>query len=773
VDGSNSFDKFLESFKNNGVLKKGISQDFLQGLSLYIDDMRILKNICNEFLIYNNSISTTEQDPNKMLALIAYKNIFPQDFSDLQFGKGFMFEIIGGKGKKRLIELENNELEEKIKLNEDKIKRVQTEGLNEDELSLFYAKKIQIPHWYALSPAERKKQLLSLENNNQYKRIINEYKERISYIKENCIANLENEIANFESAKNALNGRRISELITRENIDDFFKDTVFISETGQKEPFNIIKDSPYFDMIKYLVREGYINETYSDYMTYFYENSLICNDKIFLRSVTDKKAKEWNYKLDNPELVVSLLSLSDFDQEETLNYSLFNWLLSDYVGKKNYKEKALRFILQIKERQKLSFILEYSETTNNISNMIYVFGKEWQDFIAELFFKYGINKPSNTFRLEDKFLQKYAYTLFLLCTLKDNILNSGYLEYLNEESRKKLVEYVSNDVYFLSQDFFSFEQTIQKIAQLEEMTEKAALVRMEMAKVHAKSQKAISNIATGIKLFGILFTKINAKIANKQLLEQVYKNDSYVINFDNIVTMLTTFYKEIDITLVNSQNYTLIMSDKESPLAEYVNRNIDDYMDVVLKNCNNKISDSHEMVISILNNPDINITKKEKYIEYLYTEILNLTDIEDTSLWGNLLQNAKSVRMFNEILKFLRKNYKDFLFITENYEELDEDSKEEILSIAIDRISKIVANPENINRKLLTDLLESDKVDSDDKSEIFSFLFPDAKDEEKECWLTLGYVEFLKLYQKNRPTKYDNTSKNEKTSENVQNTTLS
>lgn len=41
----------------------------------------------------------------------------------------------------------------------------------------------------------------------------------------------------------------------------------------------------------------YIDETYADYMTYFYENSLSRIDKTFLRSVTDRKAKEYTYQL--------------------------------------------------------------------------------------------------------------------------------------------------------------------------------------------------------------------------------------------------------------------------------------------------------------------------------------------------------------------------------------------------------------------------------------------------------------------------------------------
>ena len=53
VDGSNSYDQFIEHLKNNN-LQNELDSKFLQGLSLYVDDMRLLKNICNEFLVYYN-----------------------------------------------------------------------------------------------------------------------------------------------------------------------------------------------------------------------------------------------------------------------------------------------------------------------------------------------------------------------------------------------------------------------------------------------------------------------------------------------------------------------------------------------------------------------------------------------------------------------------------------------------------------------------------------------------------------------------------------------
>ena len=69
VDSSNSYDKFIALLKKSELYEK-FNESFLQGLSLYVDDMRLLKNIYNEFLIYYNRLNITELDCNKMLAII-------------------------------------------------------------------------------------------------------------------------------------------------------------------------------------------------------------------------------------------------------------------------------------------------------------------------------------------------------------------------------------------------------------------------------------------------------------------------------------------------------------------------------------------------------------------------------------------------------------------------------------------------------------------------------------------------------------------------------
>jgi hypothetical protein len=65
-------------------------------------------------------------------------------------------------------------------------------------------------------------------------------------------------------------------------------------------------------------------------MTYFYETSLSRIDKTFLRSITDKKAKEFKYQLKNPALITDRKSES------------LKWMYLDVVANESCLAKVLR-----------------------------------------------------------------------------------------------------------------------------------------------------------------------------------------------------------------------------------------------------------------------------------------------------------------------------------------------------------------------------------------------------------------------------------------------
>ena len=69
LDSSNSYNKIKEYLESAGVYEQ-FDDHFLRGISLYIDDLRIVKNIFNEFLIYNRKLNSIELDVNNLFTII-------------------------------------------------------------------------------------------------------------------------------------------------------------------------------------------------------------------------------------------------------------------------------------------------------------------------------------------------------------------------------------------------------------------------------------------------------------------------------------------------------------------------------------------------------------------------------------------------------------------------------------------------------------------------------------------------------------------------------
>ncbi|MGC3636785.1 hypothetical protein ACPTI9_13425 [Enterococcus faecium] len=138
VDSSNSFDQLLSIFERNKV-KKDFNINIIRKISFYIDDMRLLKNINNEYIIYKSRLRSISLDCNKLIAMITYKNLFPEDFSLFQSGVGYINSVI--KSKERILSKEIQKLSDEIELLNSSINIAKKEHLNDiDELDALYLK---------------------------------------------------------------------------------------------------------------------------------------------------------------------------------------------------------------------------------------------------------------------------------------------------------------------------------------------------------------------------------------------------------------------------------------------------------------------------------------------------------------------------------------------------------------------------------------------------------------------------------------------------------
>lgn len=92
VDSKTSENKLIELLKD---IENRPSGSVIANISLYVDDMRLLKSIVNEYIVYSKIVPLNKinLEADKLFALIILKNIFPNEFDLLQEDKGFIVEV--------------------------------------------------------------------------------------------------------------------------------------------------------------------------------------------------------------------------------------------------------------------------------------------------------------------------------------------------------------------------------------------------------------------------------------------------------------------------------------------------------------------------------------------------------------------------------------------------------------------------------------------------------------------------------------------------------
>lgn len=161
INPSNSKAKLKAALHARGFEDDEIPDDDLSEMAFFIQDMRILTNIANEYSQYRNKL----YDPNKknlnltkLLAMIVYKNYFPNDFAQLHRREGSVYKCLSSK---RLFVAEALKvLDTKTKQLEEKKKRIEeNEHLKESDLRYLFLQELREAVYVSMS---------SIQIDNQY-----------------------------------------------------------------------------------------------------------------------------------------------------------------------------------------------------------------------------------------------------------------------------------------------------------------------------------------------------------------------------------------------------------------------------------------------------------------------------------------------------------------------------------------------------------------------------------------------------------------------------
>ena len=584
VDSSNSYDQLTTHLDKNKI-RQDFSDAFLQGISLYIDDMRLLKNICNEYLIYYSRLGAINLSPEKLLAIITYKNIFPRDFAQLQNNLGYVHAVFARKpeiikAQLAAMEKEHRRLTELMEAVADEVFNSKIELMRSFAVIHFerYQQIYYIQDASAESLDSRLRRTLSEDECKEYDNRI----QRIEYTSELKRTKLYNNCKELEQKILDIKGKRLYEIIPHEDGSKMLTEITWFEE-GLQQDFRYLKESQHFDLLKYLILNGYLDESYPDYMTYFYPNSLTRKDKIFLRKVLDRNGHDYTYSLDNPHLVTTKLRVSDFDYHEILNNSLLNYLLQYDAD----SEKLHHLLAQLEKNRDFKFIRQFLEKTTEKSQFIQCLNNQWPGYFRDMLHNSEI--PPNEIR-------EFSLDTLYYC-------DEALLAKVNSDGT--LVDYISTSPNYLQ-----------------------------------INDPKIETLIAALKFLDLRFQSLDPNVSNQILLERVYQESLYRINIENIILMLRFIHGITDgDEQLRCSNYSFVCRFPESPLFRYIDDCINEYLDVWLSSYDSVIIDEECYAIKLLNHQVVSVESKKKYIARLHTIITDLHAVQDTKLWSLLLNN--------------------------------------------------------------------------------------------------------------------------------------
>lgn len=640
INYSNSKEKLTKALRAKGY-KVSTNGDFkiedIEDIAFFIDDMRLLKNIVNEFDQYWKKIGSNGKShqlkPSKLLAMITYKNFFPEEFVKLHRREGRVYGCLSNKPK--YIEFALKSIENKLALfdkEEDALK--QTNHLRIDELRSVYAEKARtriksysngaiylsdskhyniedvlnnlenfLKLWnddcfYTSDPRYYSSSKISL-NRAEIERQINAkhtFLERLDAL-QNSTAGLIKKKREVELAKSKIRSLTISELCNLYTI----------------QKCNEYKTAELKELENVFIQNGYIGEDYYDYISYFYDDIISRGDHDFILATKLNNSVGYEYHLDRPKDVVKNMRLPLFRNQAAMNFDLIDYLITD----RSNEEKLNILIETIKDSQTENDFLE--EYYNNTANPLLFFAKLYGEH-KDWLWSHCINRANSG-------NQSLMVGYFMVCDKAT--MTTDEMQWLNEH--------------------FDFIETLHS--------------KMEIADFN----KLIKDC---------LFVEISNK--RKDLLDYIISKKLYQINTDNLVVIAN----HLGHAPVSKEELTL------TRMLGLNNLGVSDYILGNLGICITQFSDkakneSTESLLIILNDTSIDEAQKRKYLSQQENAISNLSDIETEEMtnlsmnlnilsgsWDNVIDYYDSYKWNDTLATYINKRAPEIgeteISVTEN-----------------------------------------------------------------------------------------------------------
>lgn len=641
INSSNSY-KSLKDELDRANIKSGVQDKFLKAITYYIDDMRILKNIVNEFVIYKTQLGHGAiLKPEKILSLIIYKNKYPQDFAKLHKNKGDIFDVFNNK--KERVSSKISAICKQIKDKKSEIERIKSElhlsVKDINKLILFdFCRKVQNKQFHGFeingdvvlleqaSDEDYFKQLVEmdiLKLTNQRQHIdnanllinqvsnFNKLQERKELILDSeNIHNINSDIENLEDKVSELRALSLYELCL-----NFPNDNSFIEEFQSES------------LVSYLLKNGFIDETYQDYISLFYDDGLKINDRKFIKSIRYSEPLGFDYKLENPAQILNDIDIRDLRSSSSLNIDIFEHILSN--------ELALEFN---------SLLSPFSP-----NNSIYF-----------EFMNLTLNKSKAKSNL-----------INMTLALEGNFLPAVINENRNNESD------ISN--WLFSIFAYAKQDLLLKLPEKTQyLLSKATSSLFDLLVV--KNNQFIDNTIESIKTLEIKFEKINllTDSDNILLVDRIIAAKAFSLNSHMLMIALKRPYFTADSHDIEL-SYNAVRTELSKDILAYIDKNIGEFVtNIIFNNESYDVANENEASIkTLINHPNLENETKIKFINKQNFKLSELISIKNIDLWPSLFKINRVVINWTNLFHFMNNCENNLDVITEilNKSQVIEDLK--------------------------------------------------------------------------------------------------
>jgi len=634
INSSNSLEKMLPRL-NGHHFANDIDTQLLRDVSLYIDDLRLIHNIFNEFIVYYEKLKSESLDVTKLLAMMIYKNVYPNDFENLHHGKGAFFEIVTKRSE--YLKKSKDKLKDTIEELRNTIKsaaNVEARSIHE-LINLYIGYIVTLSNQQAISGIicsnknivfsefitfEQFKLLLSEQNIQFFTHAPNRYPS--TFLTNKSFSDIQEEInpgETFLSRKESIENktkskktelqkeiRKIEKEITELPQLQFFK----LLQRSDIKLDEVIKDNNISDgnLLKHLVLKGYLDDKYHLYISNFHEGSFTKNDRDYILTIHSFNQPDPNQIIDTPQEVCTHMDDDNFEDKYVLNITLIDYLLENKSLNPKRIKSAISYISQNFEQSE-EFLTAYFISGKYIEDFICYLSKEWPEItLAALSSKHAA--------------ELIAY-----------ILRFVPAEYIRQEmnSAHVLTDYLSDHGHLV------FVSDLQW-----------------------------PNDYTVLKSLNVRFRELVLLESNDTVLEFAHTEYLYAITPQNINYILQklTVSKTGDAMKPEKANYTSILAIESGYLKENIEENLPEYIEKVFLPLPDNSEESEAAIKILINHKMIEDDLRKKIIskqDYVFEIFEGVPE----NLWSYLLREEKVIMAWKNISEYLNKKDSDRALVTD------------------------------------------------------------------------------------------------------------